>query len=169
MTWTYFSSPPLLPLPFLFHFALLPRHLKTKDVPATNNQRRSQSPRHLSCCLPAPATTSPACPPCLWMRCRECGAPQGRVTTTTHRIKKKKKNSPAICAADISHTGQRARASGVHLLALAGFEVVLMSRRHVVLRAGAGVSRMTCVDCSRRVLLDCLLCACVCPASSQQP
>lgn len=94
------------------------------------------------------------------MRCSERGAPQGRVTTTTPRQIKKKKNPPTICSADISHTGQRARASAAHLLALAGFEVVLMSRRHVVPCAGTGVSRMTCVGCSRAVLLDCLLCAC---------
>lgn len=41
-----------------------------------------------------------------------------------------------------------------------------MSCRHVVLCAGAGVSRMTCVECSRAVVLDCL-CVRACCFSSR--
>lgn len=51
--------------------------------------------------------------------------------TGRNRTPRNKKPS-AICTADISHTSERARASGVHLSACAGFEVVVMSCRHVV-------------------------------------
>lgn len=92
-------------------------------------------------------------PPCLWMRCR---AQYHRDRSQTGPCENKKPST--ICTADISHTSERARASGVHLSVLCG----IWSCRNVMppcgLCAGTSVSCMTCVECSWTILL-----VCVCP------
>lgn len=109
---------------FIFHFLL-----RSTSVLCYEYARPVQQPGISSAVCQADCNIhSP--PPCLWMRCRARRiAGTGRNRTP---LAPSSTPYPAICTADISHTNARAWASGVHLLAWAGFEVVLMSCCHAV-------------------------------------
>lgn len=82
-----------------------------------------------------------------------------RTAGTGHNRTRHNKKPSAICTADISHTSERAWASGVHLAPCAGFESCHNVAPPRDLCVGTCVSHMTYVECSWTILLEC---ECVC-------